>query len=465
MTPNIEPVNPTHRKTDLIPEDRHAEASVLASMMLEKFAIDVASEMIVEADFYREPHRVIFSSIIEMSAANVPVDLTTLKEQLTRTGQYELVGGLPYLASLLHMVPSSANVEAYAQIVRAKAMLRGMIVAGEKIQHDGYMTTDRDAMAAVDRAEQSILDIASRETGNPGIWLEKAIANELDAIDKAAKAGDRLIGLKSGFPGIDRLTGGWQPGHLIVVAGRPKMGKSSLALRFALEAAGSDRGPVAFFTLEMNAGELSRRVISMLGSIEGNLFHNPSRINEMQWKNMTDAAARVGSIPFKIYDSDCSTMQGIRGKCRRIYHEHKRIGLIVVDYIGLMSGPGKQDNRHHELNLIAREMKLLAGTLNCPVMLLSQLNREVEKTNDKRPQVWHLRETGGLEEHANMVILIHNPSAYIARDQRPMLQDVDIDVAVNRSGATGRVRAQFVSDITLFRPLADDMPEEPEDDN
>ncbi|MGW6571933.1 replicative DNA helicase [Streptomyces sp. NPDC054945] len=429
----------------LPPQDLDAEASVLGSMILSKTAITDVSNLLAADDFYRPAHQTIYRAILELTAKGDPVDPLTLGDALLKSGDLAKVGGAPYLHTLVQSVPTSANAEYYAEIVRERAVLRRLVTAGTKIVQMGYEGVgELDEITASAAAEiAAVTEGRDRQDDffTPGNTLE----GTLDMI-QAAESGAELTGVTTGFTDLDSLTNGFQPGQIIVVAARPGMGKSTLAMDFARACTmprGKNRKPIpgagrpaAFITLEMSIDELNMRALSAEGDVA--LHHLRSgTLDEEGWKRLAIAATRYSEAPLYINESARSLAE-IQAKCRRLKTRIPDLAEIIIDYAQLVtSGSKRYESREQEVSNISRSLKLLAKELQLPIILLSQLNRGPEMRADKRPQVSDLRESGSIEQDADMVILLYRDDAY--EKESPRAGEVDIIVGKHRNGPTATI--------------------------
>ena len=429
------------------PQDIAAEASVLGAMMLSTDAISDAVEILRETDFYRPAHQTIYSAILDLFVQNHPADAVTVAAELTRRGELAKIGGAAYLHTLVAGVPTAANADFYAGIVRERAILRRLVEAGTRIVQLGYAGTG-EVDDVVDRAQSEIFHVTERrntEDFQPLSTLLESVVSEMDAI---SSRGETLHGVPSGFDELDRLTNGFQKGQFVIIAARPAMGKSTLGMDFTRSAAIRSKMPAAFFSLEMSSSEIVMRVLSAETGIDFNLIRT-GKLSKPQWENLALHMGQLADCPLFIDDSPNLTMMEIRAKARRLKQRHN-IQLLVVDYLQLMTSGRKVENRQQEVSEFSRQMKLLAKELEIPVVALSQLNRGPEGRQDKRPMLSDLRESGSLEQDADIVILIHREEMY--NTETPRRGEADLIVAKHRNGATRDVvvafqghRARFVN--------------------
>ena len=391
------------------PQDIAAEASVLGAMLLSKDAIADAVEIVRPEDFYRPAHQMIFEAILEHYAHNSPADAVTIAAELTRRGELAKVGGAAYLHTLVAGVPTAANADYYAGIVRERAIMRRLVEAGTRIVQMGFAGTG-EVDDVVDRAQQEIYDVTERRNSEDYKPLSDLMEGVLAEIESFSTRREGLTGVPTGFDDLDHLTNGFHPGQLVIVAARPGMGKSTLAMDFARAASIKNSMPTAFFSLEMSTSEIVMRLLSAETSIDLGQIRS-GKLNEVQWKTLARQMGDLASKPLFLDDSPNLTMMEIRTKARRLKQRHD-IRLLVVDYIQLMTSGKKVENRQQEVSEFSRQMKLLAKELDIPVVALSQLNRGPEARTDKRPLLSDLRESGSLEQDADMVILIHREEAY-----------------------------------------------------
>ena len=432
------------------PQDVAAEQSVLGAMLMSKDAIANVVEVLKGVDFYRPAHEVIFEAILDLYGKGEPADAITVAAELTRRGEIGRCGGHVYLHDLLASVSIAANASYYAQIVREKAVLRRLVEASIKIAQLGYQGQG-DVADIVDLAQQTVYDVAEGKTSEdykPISELIEPVWNELEAI---ASNGGRLAGVPTGFFELDELTNGLHPGQMIIIAARPAIGKSTLALDFARSAVIRHNQTTAIFSLEMSASEIMNRLLSAEGQLK--LHHlRTGRLSDPDWEKLASVTGRIESAPLFVDDSPNLTMMEIRAKARRLRQRHN-LQLVVIDYLQLMTSGKRVESRQVEVSEISRQIKLLAKELDIPVIAISQLNRGSEQRTDKKPMLSDLRESGSLEQDADMVILLHREEVY-DRDQRP--GEADLTIAKHRNGETRTITVAFQGHYSRFvdmRPL------------
>ncbi|MFQ5849689.1 MAG: replicative DNA helicase [Candidatus Binatia bacterium] len=428
------------------PQNLEAESSVLGGIMLENEAINRVLEVLTPEDFYRESHRKIFRAMMELSDRNEPVDIITLSDSLKAKGSLEAVGGSAYLASLNAMVPTAANITYYARIVREKAIRRYLINAATKIATRGFEDQE-NVDEFLDEAEKVIFDISGKRIQTSFVMVGDMIKDSIKMVERLYERKELVTGVPTGFKDLDRLTAGLQPSDLIVVAGRPSMGKTAFCLNIAAHVAFSGLG-VAIFSLEMAKEQL---VLRMLCS-EARIDHSRVRsgfLAEREFPALVMAAGRLAETPIYIDDTPAVSVLELRAKARRLVRDReKKIGLIIVDYLQLMRGIGTAPNREQEISEISRSMKALAKELNVPVVAISQLNRRVEDRGDKRPMMADLRESGAIEQDADVIAFIYREVVYNENTDKPNLAEVI--VSKQRNGPTGTVSLAFFRECTRF---------------
>jgi len=428
-----------------LPHNLEAERSVLGAILIQNDAYNMAAELLRPEDFYRDAHRRIFDKIIALAERRTAVDFVTLKEELVRAGELDAVGGPAYIASLVDGVPRATNVEYYAKIVKEKSILRNLIGAANTILQDAY-EADQDAAEILDRAEHSIFQIAEGRIRTGFISLYDIAQDSVEAIQKAHEEKQLITGVSTGFHDLDRLTSGLQRGDLIIIASRPSMGKTSLALNMAQYVGTKTDKTVGVFSLEMSREQLFLRMLSSESQIDGHNLRT-GFLRSDDWGRLTEALGVLGQAKVYIDDSPGMGVLEMRAKARRLAAEHG-LHLIIVDYIQLMQGRGRFDNRTQELGAISRALKMLAKELNAPVVVLSQLSRAPEARSDHRPQLSDLRESGALEQDADVVMLIYREDRYNPKAENDSV--AEIIVAKQRNGPTDTVKLAFIKERTRF---------------
>jgi replicative DNA helicase len=417
------------------PQDILAEQCALGGMLLSKDAIADVVEVVRPADFYRPAHQVVYDAIIELYGKGEPADPVTVAAELTRNGSLERIGGAPYLHTLIASVPTAANAGYYAEIIRERAILRRLIEAGTKVVQLGYGAAGGmggDVDDVVDRAQQAVYEVVERRTSEDYIGLEAAMWATYNEIEAIGHRGGELFGVPTGFRDLDDLTNGLHEGQLVVVAGRPGLGKSTLAMDFLRSASIGHEQASVLFSLEMGKSEITMRLLSAEARIPLTRIRTGS-LNDDDWNKLARRMGEVAAAPMFIDDSPNLTMMEIRAKARRLKQRHD-LRLVVVDYLQLMTSPKRVENRQQEVAEMSRSLKLLAKELAVPVVAVSQLNRGAEQRSDKRPQLSDLRESGAIEQDADMVILLHREDAY--ERESPRAGEADLIVAKHRNGPT-----------------------------
>lgn len=434
------------------PQDIIAEQSVLGAMLLSKDAIDPATDVLQGRDFYRPSHELVFDTISALAMRGEPADAITVGAELGRRGELARVGGAPYMHTLVAGVPVTASIDYYAEIVREKAILRRLISVGERIAGFGWAEQGEIA-EIVDRAQAEVLEVDGASGSDDYRTIAELIGPTIQEIDDIQNREGDMAGLGSGFPELDRLTTGFRPGQMIVVAARPGVGKSTLGLDFCRAASIKHGVPSAIFSLEMTAAEISMRLISAEAKVA--IHHmRGGGMSEPEWNAITRIITKVQGAPITIDDSPNMTMPEIRSKARRIKKQHG-LGLLVIDYLQLMTSGKRVENRQVEVSEFSRQIKLLAKELEVPVVAISQLNRGSEQRTDKTPQLSDLRESGSIEQDADIVMLLNRPDAHgHGESERP--GEADIIVAKNRSGPVNRVAVGFQGHYSRFTPMARD---------
>ncbi|MFM2035605.1 MAG: hypothetical protein RL459_870 [Pseudomonadota bacterium] len=437
------------------PHSLEAESSVLGGLLLDNGAWDRVGDLLTEADFYRFEHRLIYSAIGTLVNASKPADVITVFEHLQGQGKSEEVGGLAYLNSLAQYVPSAGNIRRYGEIVRERSVLRQLVAASDDIATNAFNPKGRPVSTIVDEAEQKIFNIGEQGARHKQGFqaMESLVVNLLDRVQEMADNPNDVTGVPTGFYDLDRMTAGLQAGDLIVLAARPSMGKTALAINIAEHVALNEGLPVAVFSMEMGAAQLAVRIVGSIGRIDqGHL--RTGKLTDDEWPRLTEAIERLRNISLHIDESAGLNSSELRANARRLARQCGKLGLIVVDYLQLMSGTSNDgENRATELGEISRGLKMLARELQCPVIALSQLNRSVEQRPDKRPMMSDLRESGAIEQDADIIMFIYRDEYYTKEAcKEPGVAEVII--AKQRNGPTGVVKLAFLKPITKFESLA-----------
>lgn len=438
------------------PHSIEAEQAVLGGIMLDNNTWERVEDVVSDNDFYRHDHRLIFRAINKLSERNQPFDVVTLSEQLDKEGVLEQVGGLTYLAELARNIPSVANIRAYAQIIRERATLRQLISASNDIADSAYMPKGRTGDEILDEAERMIFQIAEGrpKTGGPE-GINSILAKTIDRIDELFNSNNALTGVTTGFTDLDKKTNGLQPSDLIIIAGRPSMGKTSFAMNLVENAVLRTDKAVLVYSLEMPADSLAMRMLSSLGHIEQGKIRT-GRLDEDDWPRLTSAINLLNERKLFIDDTAGISPSEMRSRTRRLAREHGEIGLIMVDYLQLMQlGGNGADNRTNEISEISRSLKALAKEFNCPVIALSQLNRSLESRPNKRPVNADLRESGAIEQDADVIMFIYRDEVYHPETEYKGV--AEIIIGKQRNGPIGTVRLAFLGKYTRFENLAAGM--------
>jgi replicative DNA helicase len=435
------------------PHSIEAEQAVLGALMLDNRAWDAIADRLIADDFYRRDHQLIFEAIAELAGKGNPSDAVTLSEWIERKGQAEQTGGLVYLAGLVRDTPSAANIRAYADAVRERSTLRRLISVGGEIASSAYDPEGRPASQLVDEAERRVFEIAEsgNKTASGFIPLKEQLGAVIDRLDMLHQSSGALTGVSTGFNKLDEMTAGLQKGDLIVVAGRPSMGKTTFALNVAENAAfGPAKAKVGVFSMEMSREQLAFRMISSLGRVDqGHL--RIGKFGDEEWSRINTAINMMKSANIYIDDTGALTPTEVRARARRLKREHG-LDLIVLDYLQLMQVPGTKENRATEISEISRSLKALAKELAVPVIALSQLNRSVEQRPDKKPVMSDLRESGAIEQDADVIIMIYRDEVYDPETTRKGI--ADIIIAKQRNGPIGDVQLTFLGKYTRFENFA-----------
>ena len=437
------------------PHSIEAESSVLGGLLLDNGAWDRVGDLLVDNDFYRHEHKLIYAAIGALINASKPADVITVNEQLQNQGKAEEMGGLGYLNSLAQYVPSASNIRRYAEIVRERSILRKLVSASDEIATNAFNPQGKAIDRILDEAEQKIFNIGEEGSRmKQGFQsMDTLVVELLDRVQEMADNPNDITGVPTGFYDLDRMTSGLQPGDMVVLAARPSMGKTAFAINIAEHVALNEGLPVAVFSMEMGASQLAVRVVGSIGRIDqGHL--RTGKLNDDEWPRLTEAIEKLRTVSLHIDETPGLTPSELRANARRLARQCGKLGLIVVDYLQLMSGSGGSggDNRATELGEISRGLKMLAKELQCPVIALSQLNRSVEQRTDKRPMMSDLRESGAIEQDADIIMFIYRDDYYNKDSKEPGV--AEIIIGKQRNGPTGTVKLTFLKNLTRFESLA-----------
>jgi len=440
----------------LPPHSVEAEQSVLGGLLLDNTAWDRIADLIAESHFYRADHRHIYRHISKLIEHSRPADVVTVAESLEATKELASIGGIPYLSALASNTPSAANIRRYAEIVRDRAILRRLAEVGTQIADSSYNTMGKEANQILDEAESRVFEIAEQGArGRQGFQeMPPLLTKVVERIDLLYnRQGDSdVTGVATGFIDLDRMTSGLQPGELVIVAGRPSMGKTSFALNIAEHAALSSGLPVGVFSMEMAATQLVMRMIGSVGKLDQHKLRT-GRLHDDDWQRLTHTVGKLNEAPIHIDETAALNPLELRARARRLHRQYKKLGLVVIDYIQLMSASGTGENRATEISEISRSLKALAKELDAPVIALSQLNRSLEQRPNRRPVMSDLRESGAIEQDADVILFIYRDEVY-----NPDTADkgvAEIIIGKQRNGPIGTVRLAFLGEYTRFDNLAD----------
>jgi len=433
-----------------LPHNLDAERSVLGAILLDNHMLNTAVEKLKPEDFFLDQHRRVFQQMIALGEAQQAIDLVTLTEELHRRGELEAAGGAAYLAQLVDGVPRVTNVEHYARIVKEKAMLRGLIHATHAIQQQA-LEGEEDADSVLDRAESTIFQLAEERVRAGFIGVKELVRENFDRLARIFTEGKRITGLSTGYRQLDNLTSGLQPSELLILASRPSMGKTSLALNIAENVVLREEGPVAIFSLEMSKESLLLRLLASQARIDAHKFRT-GHLARDDWRKMTESLGRLAEASLWIDDSGSATVMEMGAKARRLKRD-KSLSLVIVDYLQLVAARGRFSNRNEEVTSITRGLKALAKELKVPVLVLSQLTRAPER-EERRPQLADLRESGSIEQDADVVFFIHRPNVYKEGATPEERDETKIIVAKQRNGPTADVNFVFLHSYTRFEEAA-----------
>lgn len=444
----------TDGNAKLPPQALEAEQSVLGALLLDSDRWDEVAEIVSPDDFYSFAHRQIFAAIRVLHDGNQPVDVVTASELLERQGHLGDVGGLTYLGELANNTPATTNIKAYASIVHERSVLRRLIIATNQIAQKSYAPEGADAGEILDYAEQLVFQIAEHDRRLIDGFrpIQGLLAGAIDRIEELYEAGSAITGVSTGFSDLDNMTSGLQSSDLIVIAGRPSMGKTSLAMNMAESAILESKLPTAVFSMEMPGQQLAMRMLSSLGRINAHRVRT-GKLTEDDWPRLTSAVGLLNEVPLFIDDTAALTPLEVRARTRRLMREHGRLGLVIIDYLQLMQSSAESaENRAVEVANITRSLKFLAKELEVPVVVLSQLNRGLEQRPNKRPVMSDLRESGAIEQDADLILFIYRDEVY--NEDSPEKGTAEVIIGKQRNGPTGTVRLTFLGEFTRFENYA-----------
>jgi len=437
------------------PHSIQAEQSVLGGLMLDNQTWDSVADKVSEEDFYRKDHKLIFRTIAQLAEKQDPFDVITLSEALETTGELKDVGGLAYLGTLAKDTPSAANIVAYANIVRDRSVLRQLIHVGTDISDSAFNPEGRETVELLENAERQVFSIAEqRQRGQGGFSpIKSLLADAVDKIETLFEMEGNITGAGTGFTDFDEMTSGLQPADLIIVAGRPSMGKTTIAMNIAENVAIQGDKPVAVFSMEMPGEALAMRMMSSLGRIDQHKVRT-GKLDDDEWPRMTSAINLLAETKLFIDDTPALTPTEVRARSRRLAREHGQLGLIVLDYLQLMQSPSSGENRVQQISDISRGLKSLAKEMNVPVIALSQLNRNLEQRPNKRPVMSDLRESGAIEQDADLIVFVYRDEVY--NEDSPDKGIAEIIIGKQRNGPLGTTRLTFLGQYTRFENFAGD---------
>ncbi|MEP5567633.1 MAG: replicative DNA helicase [Halioglobus sp.] len=435
------------------PHSLEAEQSVLGGLLLSADAWDSVAEEVAPTDFYRPSHRSIFREIARLAEAAEPVDVITVADKLEALGELEGAGGLPYLAELAQNTPSASNIRAYAQVVRERASLRKLIEAAQDIADSGFNPEGRTSTDLIDEAERLIMQIGEQgpKSGGPQD-VNPLLKQALDRIDELFNSGGDITGITTGFQDLDGMTSGLQKSDLVIVAGRPSMGKTSFAMNLVENAVLSQKKPILVFSMEMPADQLIIRMLSSIGRIDQTRIRN-GKLEQEDWPKLTTAVNKLRDVPLYIDDTPALTPTEVRSRVRKVVRENNgELGMVMIDYLQLMQVAGSTEGRTAEISEISRSLKAIAKEFECPMVALSQLNRSLEQRPNKRPVNSDLRESGAIEQDADVIMFIYRDEVY--NEDSPDKGVAEIIIGKQRNGPIGSCRLAFIGQYTRFENLA-----------
>jgi replicative DNA helicase len=436
----------------LPPHSVEAEQSVLGGLLLDNSAWDRIADLISEQDFYRYDHKLIYRHITKLIEASRPADVITVAESIERSGEIADVGGLAYIGALAKNTPSAANIRRYAEIVRERSVMRKLVEVGTAIADSAYSPSGRDARQLLDEAESKVFEIA--EAGSRGqqgfVEIQPLLTQVIERIDELYHQDNPsdVTGTPTGFTDLDHMTSGLQPGDLVIVAGRPSMGKTALALNIAEHVGVETRLPVGVFSMEMGGTQLALRMLGSVGKLDQHRLRT-GRLRDEDWPRLTHAVGKLNDAPIHIDETPALNALELRARARRLHRQYGKLGLIVVDYLQLMSSTSSGENRATEISEISRSLKALAKELSVPLVALSQLNRSLEQRPNKRPVMSDLRESGAIEQDADLILFIYRDEVYNPDSQEK--GTAEIIIGKQRNGPIGTVRLTFLGEYTRFQ--------------
>jgi len=437
------------------PHSMEAEQSVLGGLMIDNSAWDSIADIVTEGDYYRQDHRLIFRALSHLANNSEPLDIVTVSEWLEKYNDLDKVGGIAYLSTLAQNTPSAANIKAYASIVRERSVLRQLIRVSSEIGDHAFNPEGRSSSDVLDIAEQKVFQISERNArGRQGFQsITSLLPRVVERIDQLHELGGDITGLSTGFKDLDRMTSGLQAADLVIVAGRPSMGKTSFAMNIAENIAMGKNKAVAIFSMEMPAEQLVLRILSSLGRVDQSKVRS-GRLDDDDWPRLTSTMNLLNEAPLFIDDTPALTPTELRSRARRLKREHD-LGVIIIDYLQLMQIVGSKENRTNEISEISRSLKALAKELDVPVIALSQLNRSLEQRPNKRPVMSDLRESGAIEQDADLIVFIYRDEVY--HEESPDKGTAEIIIGKQRNGPIGTVRLTFIGQYTRFENFAHDV--------
>ncbi|MCK9283823.1 MAG: replicative DNA helicase [Rhodocyclaceae bacterium] len=446
------PVDPQLAALKLPPHSIEAEQSLIGGLLLDNSAWDRIGDIVSEADFYRDDHRRIFGHIRKLIETGRPADVVTVYESIEKSNEVEQTGGLAYLGEIANNTPSAANIRRYAEIVHERAVLRKLVTVGDEIAASALNPAGRDVKELLDHAEQKVFEIAEAGSRNTQgfVAMPEVLGEVVDRIQQLYDRDDPsdVTGTPTGFIDLDRMTSGLQPGDMIVVAGRPSMGKTAFALNIAEHVGVEQKLPVAIFSLEMSGPQLAMRFLSSVGRLDQQKMRT-GKLGDEEWDKMTVALGKLHDAPIHIDETGAISPSDLRARARRLHRQFGKLGLIVIDYLQLMTGSvSASENRATEISEISRSIKALAKELQVPVIALSQLSRKVEERNDKRPLMSDLRESGAIEQDADIILMMYREEYY--KPDTPDKGIAEVIIGKHRNGPTGTVKLTFMGEYTKF---------------